>query len=588
MLEARPRRLALAAAVLALVAAPGCKKKQVEEVKKDIVKKLEIIEAPLPEGAVGELVVKDPEAFLTKVSKGAGLEPLVGASPYQKLLDSITDENAKKAIKAIDPHGAMAALALYKLGAPGEKPHGVAAARLKDPDVASAALEAATKAGTDIKSWDSQALGGKAYEVTGGGELAVYGDVVLVADTREALDGGGKYVAWRAAKSTVDHEMSLRVPMDRIGPTLHKLGVAEYAKVKPTDMPPKVKAEVDPLVEPVLGAVADMGQMVIHFDVAGDDLKVDEILGAKGSFGAWLAKYPTGDAASLLSMPKGENVALYRLPDGLGPLTYAIADHELDGTPLSAAERTDASKQLRILGKSLGHVVAYATDQGKGGAAPAPGAPPSINTEVYVRIDLDDAAAAKGAIGALRKLVEKAVPGAKKITTTAYKKNGAEGETITTPATIPGMGASSASATKDNWTWAIKGSQLHLDLCLGCTPVMLDNALDPASKATLAEDPAAKAKIAELPAKGVVSASWGTALSLPGMAGGLGAFMGAPPSPKKPGAAMWGYSTVDEKGLVAKGAVPLAFVGDLAKNLIAIAGMGMMGGGGMGGAPPPF
>lgn len=586
MFESRSRRLTLAAAVLALVAAPGCKKKQVEEVKKEIIKKIEIAEVPLPEGAVGEIVVKDPQAFLKKISTGAALDPIVGADPYQKLLESVSDENAKKAIKAIDPHGAMAAVGLYKLGAPGEKPHGVLAARLKDADVAAAALEAATKAGSDLKPWDSTVLGGKAYEANGGGEIAVYGEVVLVADTREALEGAGKYVAWRSAKSTIDHEMTLRVPMERIGPELKKLGTAEWAKVKPTDVPPKVKAEIDPLVEPVLGGVAEMGQAVIHFDVAGDDLKVDETFAAKGKLAEWLGKYPTGDATPLLSMPKAENVTLYRVPDGLGPLTYALADYGLDSTTLSAADRTEASKQVRILGKSLGHVVAYATDAGKGGAAPAPGAPPSINTEVYVRIDLDDAAAAKGAVASIRKLVEKAMPAGKKLTSTAYKKNGAEGETITTPATIPGMGASPASASKDNWTWAIKGSQLHLDLCLGCTPSLLDPALDPASKATLGEDAGAKAKVAEMPTKGIASASWGTSLSLPGMMGGLGAFMGAPPAPKKPGTAMWGYSTVDATGLQAKGAVPLVFVGDLAKNLIAIAGMGMMGGG-MGG-PPPF
>ena len=73
MFEPRPRRFALVAAVLALVASSACKKKPVEEVKKDIVKKVEITEAPLPDGAVGELVIKDPEGFLKKVSAGAGM-----------------------------------------------------------------------------------------------------------------------------------------------------------------------------------------------------------------------------------------------------------------------------------------------------------------------------------------------------------------------------------------------------------------------------------------------------------------------------------------------------------------------------------
>lgn len=577
--------LGVAASALALLAAPACKKKQVEEVKKKILKKIEITEVPLPENAVGELVVRDPETFMRKLSTGAGLEPILGASPYQKLVDSVADDSAKKAIKAIDPHGTIAGVGLFKFGNPAEKPHGVVAARLKDPDIAAAALDAAEKSGQSIKAWDSGVLGGKVYELKDGGEVAVYGDVVILADTREAIDGAGKYVAWRAAKSTVDHELVLRVPMERIGPELKKLGVAEWAKVKPGDVPPKVKAELDPLVEPVLGGVADMGQTLVTFDIDGDNLKIDETFAAKASLSEWLKKYPTGDATPLLTMPKAESVSLQRFPDGLGPLAYALLEWSVDGTTLSAADRAEVGKQARALGKALGHSFAYATDTVKG-AAPAPGAPPSLDTEIFVRFDLDDPAAVKGAIPALRKLVEKSMGTGKKLTAAPYKKHGAEGETLTTAAIIPGFGPTSATATKDTWVWALKGSELFVDLCLGCTPHLLDAALDPAAKGTLADDPLAKAKVGEFPTKDLISASYGTTLSLPGLAGGMGSFMGAPPSPKKPGAAMWGWSTVAPTGITAKGAVPLAFVGDVSKSLIAIAGMGMMGGG-MGG-PPPF
>ena len=591
MAHLRSRRLVLVASVLALVAGSACKKKPpVEEAKKDVVKKPEIVEAPLPEGAVVELVVKDPEAFVKKVSTGAGLEPLVGASPYQKLVDAITDENAKKAVKALDPHGTLAVVALYQIGKPGEKAHAVAAARLKDPDVASAALEAATKAGSDVKSWDSKVLGGKAFEVNGGGEVAVVGDAVVVADARDALEAGARYVAWRSLKSSVDHELVVRMPLDKVGPSLQKVGTAEYAKVKPTDIPPKVKAELDPLVEPVLGAVGDMGQAVITMDVVGDDLKVDESIGAKGALAGWLAKWPTGDAAPILTMPQAESVSLYRLPDGLGPLTYALLDEGIDGAPLSTAERAEASKQVRALGKSFGRVVGAAIDKGKAAAATA--GPPSINTEVYLRIDLDDAAGAKAAIAAMHKVLEKALPGGKKPTITPYKKNGAEGEVVATAATMPGMGGMGGGSTKDSWTWAIKGSQLHLDLCLGCTPALVDVATE--GKATLGDDAAAKAKIGEMPTKGLATASYATALSLPGLGGGMGAFMGGHghdhEHEKAAAGAMWGYSVAGEKGLSGKGTVPLKMVGDFAKTLVAIASMGMMGGpmGGAMGGPPPF
>ncbi len=583
-------RAAFAFPLAALVlASPLACKKKVEEVKKEIVQKKEILEVPLPEGAIGEIVIKDPEAFAEKLSKGGGLEPMLGASPVQKLIDSVPDDNARKALKAIDPHGTVAVVGLMKLGAPGEKPHGVVAARLKDAAIATDALEVASKSGGKMKGWDSKALETKAYEFEGEGVVAVFGDVVLAADTRDALESAGKYVAWRSAKSKVDHEFIARIPMQKVGPELQKLGTNEYAKVKPTDMPSKVKAELDPLVPPVLNALNEMGEALLYIDTEGDNLKVEETVATKGSLSAWLAKVPQGDAAPLLTMPKAESVAFYRYPDGLGPLVYALMDWGIDGTPLSTADRTEASKQVRALGKALGHGVGFVTDSGKGVGSPAPGTPPSVNTEVFLRFDLDDPAGAKTAITALRKLLDKGLGGKAKLTATAYKKFGGEGETITTPAMIPGFGTSAATATKDTWVYAIKGSELAADLCLGCTPALIDVALDPASKATLADDPAAKARITEFPGKGIITASWGTTLSLPGTFGGMGALLGAPPAPKKPGTALWGYSQVVENGVYGKGSVPMALVGDFAKTLLAIGMMGAPGGGmgGMGG-PPPF
>jgi hypothetical protein len=577
------KRLAYSFAAVALlsVTAGGCSsckkaEKKLDEVKKDLVDKKKIAETPLPEDALGELVIKDPEALVKKSADGAGLGPMVGESPYQKLIDSVTDENAKKALKAIDPHGTFAAVLIAKI-APGEKPHGCAAARLKDPDIAAGALAAAGKSGGNMKTWQSKALDITVYEPGTDGEDAVYGDAVIVADTREALESGAKYVAWRSLESKVDHELVLRVPMQKIGPTLKTLGTQEWAKVTPKDLgSPKVKAEIDPLVDPVLTAVADMGELLVNLDVKGDTLEMDEKLAATKSFSAWLSKYPTGDATGLLSMPKGESASLYRYPDGLGPAIYAGIDFGLESSPLTPAERTDASKAVRDLGKSLGHQVAYVTDTGKGGTG--------LNTEILVRIDLDDAALAKGAIPTLRKHAEKAAGG--KASVTPYKKFGAEGETVVTGAVLPSPGTSGTPA-KDTWTWAIKGTQLWLSACLGCTPSLLDSALDPAAKVTLESDPAAKAKIAEYPTKGLITASYGTTFSMPGLAGGLGAFMGAAPpaAPKKPGQAMWGWSTAGADGITAKGVVPLVFLGDLVKGYLA---MSMGGMGGMGGAPPPF
>ncbi len=574
-----PRRFAFAACVLAL-ATPACKSKKVEEiVKKDVPVKKAITEVPLPEGAVGEIVIKDPELFVKKLADGAGFGPMVGPSPYQKLIDSISDENAKKAIKAIDPHGTMAALGLAKI-AHGEKPHGAVAARLKDPDIAAAALGAAAKSGGNVKTWESKVLETTVFEPGTEGEIAIYGDVVIVADSREALDAAGKYVAWRATSSKVDHELVARIATDKMGPQLAKMGNEEWAKLKPGDIPPKIKAEIDPMIGPVLTGISDMGELLLNVDINGDQLVFDEKLGAKGSFATWLGKYPTGDATALLSMPKGESVALYRYPDGLGPVIYSLVDYGLESTKLTPAERADTSKHARVFGAALGHQVAYVSTAG-GGAG--------VNTEYLIRFDLDDAPNAKKAIPELRKLIEKAVGSATKPKITAYKKFGSEGESFATPAMLPSMvpGASGAP-TDDTWTYATKGSQLFLDVCLGCVPKLLEPALDPAAKgATLDSDPAAKAKIAEFPGKGLASASWSTTLSLPGMGGGMGMLMGAgAPPPKKPGGpAAWGWAQTASEGVVAKGQMPLPLIGELLKSYLAMSAMGGMG---MGGAPPPY
>ncbi|MGZ5970822.1 MAG: hypothetical protein ACXWP4_24290, partial [Polyangiales bacterium] len=164
------KRLAISfVSILALSIAAGgcssCKKgaKKLDEAKKDLVEKKKVVETPLPEEALGELVIKDPESLVKKSADGAGLGPMVGDSPYQKLIDSVTDENAKKALKAIDPHGTFAAVLIAKI-APNEKPHGCAAAKLKDPDIAATALAAAGKSGGTMKTWQSKALDVIVYE----------------------------------------------------------------------------------------------------------------------------------------------------------------------------------------------------------------------------------------------------------------------------------------------------------------------------------------------------------------------------------------------------------------------------------------
>lgn len=582
----RLRHLGIATCALALAGTVACKKKQVEEVKKDLPEKKDpIAEVPLPEDALGELVIRDPEVFVKKSADGAGFGAMIGPSPFEKLLENAADENAKKALKALDPHGTLAAILVAKIG-PGGKPHGVAAARLRDPEVASAALAAAAKSGGEVKTWSSKSLDTTVYELGRDAHVAVWGDVVIASDDRDAMEHGAKYVAWRSAKSKVDHELVLKVPMQKIGPTLKTLGSAEWAKVKPGDVPPKIKAEIDPLVDPVLTGVADMGEIAVDLDIDGADLKFSETFAAKGTFSAWLAKYPVGDARPLLSMPKAESVSFFRYPDGLGPLVYAIADFAIDASSeLSAAEKTDASKQVRALGKSLGNELSYATAKGKGSAGGA--ASPGVDTEIFVRLDVSDPAAAKGAIETLRKIAQKLAGKGAKPAVAPYKKFGAEGETITTGAVLPAMSGlpglgGAASPSKDNWAWAIKDGKLYLDACLGCAQALVDATIDPASKATLENDAAAKTKIATFPDKNVIGASYATSLGLPGTFGGLGALMGMGAAPKSgAGGVVSSWSTVSSDGAVVKGNLPLALLGDAVRGYLTMAG-------GLGGAPPPY
>ena len=560
--------LGAACFVLAMGGCDSCKKKTQEatdKVKKDIVAKIRPIdEAPAPANLIGELVIKDPEGVAKRGVDGAGFSAEVGPSPYEKLIESINDENVKKGLRAVDPHGAIAAVAIAKFGA-GEKPHGAMAAKLKDPELATVALTTGAKGG-EIKAWDSKVLDTQVYEpgADGKGEIAVYGSVVIVADDRATMENAGKYVAWKASKGdSLGHDLSLRVPMDKIGPELQKLGVAAWSMVGPTDIPAKIKGALDPMIAPVLQGVADMGPIAVDLDIDTKVVKIDDKIDAKGTFATWLGSLPSGDASALLSMPKADGVSLMRFGDSLGPLIYSSVDQLLDMSAMPAPEKADLLKQVQALGKSLGTEAVLANK----GSGPT--------SEFLVRFELKDGPAAKTALTALEKAGLKAAAAGKlpkppKVT--PYKKFGAEGDQIDVEI---------SPTSKISLLWAVRGSYLFVGFGnSGFT--IADAGIDPASKATFDTDAAAKAKVATYPSKGIISASYGDTWSfskslLPGMA--------PPPAPTPTAATtpIWSYSTADSTGMAAKGEIPLAFVGDLTRFYI---GMLMMFGGG--GAPPPY
>jgi hypothetical protein len=580
MIAMRPRLVhaLLVASALAAAGCSSCKKQpKPEEVKKDLAQPMKLDEVPAPEDTALEVVVKDPEVFAKKAIDGAGYGAEIGASPYDKLIEAVIDENAKKALKAIDPHGAVAAVVLLKVSAV-DKPHGCGAAHLKDPDIAQTALSSAAKGG-DLKTWQSKSLDTTVYEAGEKAQIAIYGDTVILADTRDAIEAAGKYVAYKSVNGAkLAHDLVLRVPMQKIGPAAKKVAKDEYGKLGPSDVPPKVKAELDPLIEPLLTGVADMGEMVLNLDVDGGYLKSDHVVAAKGSFSTWLAAYPAGDASALLSMPRGEGAGLFRFSDGLGPIAYVLAEEGIaKASSMTTADKADAIKNLRELGKATGHEFSYANKSVTGSGAGALGGG-ALDSEFFFRLELVDAKAGRAAVAALRRHVVSfaGVTGAGAPKITPYKKFGADGEEIEAEGSAYTLGTlTGAAASKDHFLWAVKGPYLYADVCLGCSGTLFDLALDPASKATLGEDPSAKAKIGTYPSKGIITASYADAWTFPkGML--IGSSMA--PSGLKPGMPMWGWSTASSDGLEMKGGIPLAFVGDLVRFYLGIlARMGGLG-----------
>jgi hypothetical protein len=467
-------------------------------------------------------------------------------------VSSVDGDAAKKGLRTIDPHGAMAAVVLLHIDAT-SKPHVAFAAKLKDPEVATVALTSAAKGG-DLTAWDSKVLETQVFEPKKG-EIAVYGPYVIAADTREAIEAAGKYVAWKASKGDAQpHDLSAHVPMGKIGPQVAALVTALWASLPSGTIPPKLQATLSPMLAPLLGGISDMGDLTADLDSDGKVLTMDEHVAAKGTFGAWLGKYPAGDANNMLTMPKADGVSVTRFPDDLAPVIYAGVEDALSSGSLSPADRADLLKQLQTLGKSLGHEV----DMSNKGSGPT--------SEFLLRFDITDPKGAKTAMAALEKAALKALGGAKTpAKTTAYKKFGADGDEVELS---PGTGLTF------HLLWAVRGSYLFIGFSNGAF-TLADAGIDPASTATMATDAAAKAKVATFPTKGIIGASFGDTWSFSkGLVAGGG---GAPPTTGS--GVSWGYTVADTTGVSAKGEIPLAFLGDMARFY-----MGMMA---MFASPPP-
>jgi hypothetical protein len=562
--------LVSAGLTLAMGGCSSCRKKPPpeEEVKKDKSnKKSDLPEEPLPKDLAFEAILRDPESVAKRAAVGGGFAKEVGASPYQTLIDNLPDEKAKKAARALDPHGSVSLVVTAKVDDlvdehkwKSETISVVGAAHLKDADLANAALVIISKSESSIKSHPAKAFEGTIYELEKDLAVAINGDLVLVGDGAPAIEAAGKYASYLARKGDKqEHDLYVRIPTTALSEKARSAGSDFWAKSK-KDVPPAIAAELDTLIPPALDALGDAGDVVGFFDVRGDDLVMEQKMTAKGNLAKWFGQVPSGDANALLSMPKAEGAALYRFPDGLGPLTYSLIDEGLKKSSLDAADNADIAKYARILGKALGHEVVYASNSAGLFSAIGSG---KGSAEYFGRVELSDPAGAKSALVRFRELTEKNMTGKydPKLKTTPYKKFGAEGETITIA--NPTYGGGMPTSPDSTLMWAIRGSYAYVDLCVYCAPKLDADALDPASKSTMATDSGAKTKVGTFPSSGVVEAAYGD----------VGTYVrtmlmmfGTPPSKAIP--PVWAWATITENGLDARELVPLMAIGDITRAYI--------------------
>ena len=574
-----------------LGATSGCSscRKSNDVVKKDDGRKsVDMAAVPLPPDLAFEAVFRDPDAAVKRGADAAGYGKEVGASPWQALIAAIPDPDAQRAMRTLDPHGAMSFVVTAKADdLVDESKWGsdtvqvVFAAHVKDAELVKTALLAVTKSKPDFRSQPAKAFEGTIYPLDKDLAIALSGDLVLAGDGVAALEKAGRYGAWLASKGNKqEHDLTLRLPLDALEGKVQKLLPEWWAKER-ADVPPKIAAEIDPLVPVAVQAFGEAGDGLASIDVKGDQLVLEQSMSAKGSLSRWLAAFPSGDPSALLAAPRSDGAAVYRWADGLGPLIYvsfeSLLDDEVKRTKMTVAEATDLSKQLRALGGSLGHEVVYASKVSGGGLG-ALGSGGGL--EYVARIELADAGAAKGAITTLRAYMEKDMKssGAKgtKVTVTPYSRAGAEGETITV-ATAPSP--YSVAKMDSAGLWAVRGSYLYVDVCVFCVPSLDAAMIDPAAKGTLGEDAAAKAKIAGFPSTGVIGASYGDMgaylKSAMAMIGGLPSGGSSAPA--------GGWMTASGDGMRAHEELPLAMIGDMVRMY-----MRMFAPGAYGGYPSPM
>lgn len=452
-----------------------------------------------------ELNFRNPDLFLNALAAESGLNKPEPKSFFLEIVAPLIHNNeAQKALNTLNLQLGVTALGLIDFNhKPEPKTYSLIAAHVNNYDVASFALTAAAKGG-DIKTTFSKVLQVNTYSIQKT-HVALYKGMALVGDSLNALEIGGKYAAFRAYKtSSFSRDITLRIPFATAGKVAQEYLNSEWSKIKvganffAEAIPASLKLTLEPMVEPLLSTLTDSEDAVLEADLLGQNLVYDGHIQTKGSFAKWVSSHPTGDASALLSMPKGEDVGVWRwghMAQHLGPLLSSLVG-ELLPMWIPAPSRAELLKQIPIFANSIDAEIAYVTSKNK-----APLDVSTFDPETFVKISLRDVNTVKSLLPKLTQEAEVALQSRIKITRTKLKEFGAEGETIT-------LAPTGSLTDESKLIWAIRDSYLFVDVCFLCTPMLFKSGVDPASKDTWAFHENAVSQVNSFPKTNLISASY--------------------------------------------------------------------------------
>jgi hypothetical protein len=467
-----------------------------------------------PENVVAEVLVRDPEALIDAVAVATG-----NAELSKKTLFA-SDKDLAQFVELVDLHSSAGAVLTGDPAEPATMRIAIAV-KLKDPKGARARATEAVQKGK-LKVEDSPTIRAKIYP-SEKSAFAFIGEALVVADKRETIETVGRWIAKEGTEGTPPHDVTLRVPLAQ-----HAVKLRNELKKKWNDELQKDPdaATADPFMKELLAVLAGFGDVQLSLDVEKDDAIVDLRLGASGMFSQWLAKYPAGPARSILTMPKSSSAFVVRFPDAVSNLFKTAVDDAAKKSPPSKE-----SEDFRALAKSIGHEIAFATNEKHKGTE-------WKTNEAMLRLDLVDPTGARNAIKSL--ITDVAGKPDRKINRTPWAKGGADGESIQVV----------SGTDKYDARWAVKGNFLYVDVAWDGKVSLLDNALDPTGKTLLGANPRAKVFADHLPNDGLIFAYYAETPKAPKLEE-----LGAVPSLA---GVRWGFATAASNALTSQWNVPLA------------------------------